>query len=350
MSIPLVQLHCLGLLRGFVAIGRRMSITLAAQDLCITQSAASRQVQALEEMLGTKLLVRGHRSISFTPDGERLFRSADSAIQQLQDAVGAIKGRHASQPVTVTCSIGFAGLWLMPRLGEFLRGHPGIDVRVSANNRVSDLARENLDLAIRYCAREAAPEGAVRLFGEAMAPVAHPSLGLAEIDGPEVLARQVLLEYDGPGHPWLQWADFLESQRWGGVKTKAVLRFNQYDHVIHAAISGQGIALGRLNLIGPMLEDGRLAVLATPTVTPLAPYAYWLIQREPAPRAEVLEVVRWIRQEAAEPAGQAASAPPAPPGIPDEKKAREVSGLERVVERKGIEPSTSALRTRRSPS
>lgn len=302
MSVPLVQLHCLGLLRGFVAIGRRMSITLAAQDLCITQSAASRQVQALEEMLGTKLLVRGHRAISFTPDGERLFRSADSAIQQLQDVVGAIKGGQASKPVTVTCSIGFAGLWLMPRLGEFLRGHPGIDVRVSANNRVSDLARENLDLAVRYCAREAAPEGAVRLFGEAVAPVAHPSLGLGEIEHPEVLERHVLLEFDGPGHPWLQWADFLESQRWGGAKPKGVLRFNQYDHVIHAAIAGQGIALGRLNLIGPMLEDGRLVALATPSVTAQAPYAYWLIQAETEPRAEVLEVVRWITEEAAVPA------------------------------------------------
>jgi LysR family glycine cleavage system transcriptional activator len=90
MSIPLVRLPSLELIRGFVAVGRRMSITLAAQDLCITQSAVSRQIHALEEQLGATLLVRGHRSISFTAEGERLFRSADGAVQQMQDVIGEI--------------------------------------------------------------------------------------------------------------------------------------------------------------------------------------------------------------------------------------------------------------------
>ena len=91
MSIALVRLPSLDLIRGFVAVGRRMSITLAAHDLCLTQSAVSRQVLALEDMLGVRLLVRGHRAIAFTPEGERLFRSADGAIQQLQDVIGAIQ-------------------------------------------------------------------------------------------------------------------------------------------------------------------------------------------------------------------------------------------------------------------
>ena len=66
MSIALARLPSLDLIRGFVAVGRRMSITLAAQDLCLTQSAVSRQVLALEDMLGVRLLVRGHRAIAFT--------------------------------------------------------------------------------------------------------------------------------------------------------------------------------------------------------------------------------------------------------------------------------------------
>ena len=120
MSTPLVRLASLDLLRGFVAVGRRMSITLAADDLCLTQSAVSRQVSALEEALGVKLLVRGHRSIAFTPEGERLFRSADSAVQQLQDAIGAIRVAAERRPVTITASIGVTGLWLLPRLARCL--------------------------------------------------------------------------------------------------------------------------------------------------------------------------------------------------------------------------------------
>ena len=298
MSISLLRFSYLGLIRGFVAVGRRMSITLAAEDLCITQSAVSRQVQALEEMIGIKLLVRGHRSIAFTPEGERLFRSADGAVQQLQDVIGALRGTGASQPVTVTSSTGVAGLWLMPRLGAFLQQHPGIDVRISANNRVGNLRSEGLDLAIRHCAQEAAPAGAVRLFGEEVAPVAHPCLGLASIDRPDVLEKQFLIEFDGPYRPWLQWDEWLESQDWGKIKPKGVLRFNQYDQVIHAAVAGQGIAIGRLELIGPMLADGRLRVLSTPRKGPVTSHGFWLIQADPAPRHEVQEVINWITVEA----------------------------------------------------
>jgi hypothetical protein len=70
MSVTLNQLTSLDLIRGFVAVGRRMSITLAADDLCLTQSAVSRQVRTLEDVLGVKLFVRGHRSIVFTSEGE----------------------------------------------------------------------------------------------------------------------------------------------------------------------------------------------------------------------------------------------------------------------------------------
>ncbi len=106
MSTPLVRLASLDLLRGFVAVGRRMSITLAADDLCLTQSAVSRQVSALEEALGVKLLVRGHRSIAFTPEGERLFRSADSAVQHQGT------GNSLRCSCSVRVSSAGSGLWL----------------------------------------------------------------------------------------------------------------------------------------------------------------------------------------------------------------------------------------------
>ena len=83
MSLPLLKLASLDLVRGFVAVGRRMSVTHAAEDLCLTQSAVSRQVAALETQLGVRLFERGYRSITFTPEGERLFRRADAAVQQL---------------------------------------------------------------------------------------------------------------------------------------------------------------------------------------------------------------------------------------------------------------------------
>ena len=298
MSLPLVRLSFLDLIRGFVAVGRRMSITLASQDLCLTQSAVSRQINALEEQLGVKLLVRGYRSITFTPEGERLFRSADGAVQQLQDVVGEIHKTGVLKPVMLSATIGVTGLWLLPRLSRFQKRHPGVDLRVSANNRVAELRAEGIDLAIRYTTAALAPEGAIRLFGESVAPVAHPSLGLKSLRSAQALAKLSLLEFDNPMHPWLQWGDWLSARGWADVKHQGVLHFNQYDQVIQAALDAQGVALGRLELIQPLLDAGRLVLLAPPKHGSEMAHAYWLITASEHPRADVRRVAEWIVSEA----------------------------------------------------
>ena len=287
-------------LRGFVAVGRRMSITVAAGDLCLTQSALSRQIQALEARLGVKLLIRGHRSIAFTPEGERLFRIANGALQQLQDAVGAVSARGRRPPVTLCASIGVTGLWVLPRLGRFQQLHPDIDLRVAASNRLLDLSSEGVDLAIRYGPRGSVPDGATLLFRETVAPVAHPSVAAdgPGLGSPEDLAGQVLLEFDDPGRPWLHWDDWFAAAGWSGAQAKTVLRFNQYDQVVQSAMAGQGIALGRVELIRPMLADRRLVLLPTSLQGPGGDHAYWLLQADPAPRSDVLAVIAWITAEA----------------------------------------------------
>ncbi|MDZ4356749.1 MAG: LysR substrate-binding domain-containing protein, partial [Variovorax sp.] len=264
MPLSLLRLSSLDLVRGFVAVGRRMSISLAAQDLCLTQSAVSKQVHALEEQLGVKLLVRGHRSIAFTAEGERLFRSADGAVQQLQDVMGGIRQAGEQRPVTLSASIGMTGLWLLPRLSRVQKLHPGVDVRVSANNRLADLRNEGIDLAIRYTTPALAPAGALRLFGETVAPVAHPSLGLKPLRAAGAVSRLCLLDFDDPQHPWLQWNGWLASVGWADAKPQAVLHFNQYDQLIQAALAGQGVALGRLELIQPLLDEKRLVRVDSP--------------------------------------------------------------------------------------
>lgn len=299
MPLPLARLPSLDLLRGFVAVGRRMSITQAADDLCLTQSAVSRQIKALEEALGVKLLVRGHRAIAFTPAGERLYRCADGIVQQLQEVLGALSvGRGRRQPVTITASVGVAGLWLLPRLPGFQQAHPGIEIRLAADNRLLDLSTENIDLAIRHCSRAAAPEGAVWLFGETVVPVAHPAFGKHSLRSSADLAGEYLLEFEDSRRPGLQWSEWLKAMGWENPKPRGIQRFNQYDQLIHAAVGGQGIAIGRLELIQPLLAAGRLRVLATPHRVADSEFAYWLLWADPEPRVEVRTVSDWILGEA----------------------------------------------------
>lgn len=298
MSVSLSKIPSVDLLRGFVAVGRRMSITLAAGDLFLTQSAVSRQIHGLEAALGLKLFKRAHRSICFTPEGEQLFLAADSAMQLLQDALGVLQNNLRQRPVTITASIGFVGLWLLPRLGEFQAQHPEIEVRISANNQLVDLRKDGLDIAIRYGQEAAMPAGASRLFGETIFPVAHPSLGLTRLDRPELVEQSTLLEFEGDPSAWWQWNSWLESQGWSGVKPKGVLRFNLYDQLIHAAVAGQGIALGRGQLIAPMLADGRLVALPTPLPGPDSNKVYCLMQRDDLPSKQAQTLIDWIRTEA----------------------------------------------------
>lgn len=285
-------------LRGFVAVARRMSITLAAQDLCLTQSAVSRQIQAVEEHLGTPLFVRRHRALELTLAGQQLFALAAPWFQRLVEFSETIRGDTRPRPVTISASMGVTTFWILPRLSAFQARYPQIDVRVAASNRVLDLEREGIDLAIRYCREKKAPKGALFLFGEEVFPVARADIARRAFGAGASLREEVLLELDDPIQlPWLQWSDWLEAAGNGAIKPRAYLRFNQYDQVIQAALAGQGVALGRRALIAGMLDEGRLvADMAAPVGQ--SDYAYWLIRPEPSTRPEIQLFADWIIGEA----------------------------------------------------
>jgi LysR family transcriptional regulator, glycine cleavage system transcriptional activator len=298
MPNRLIDLPPLDLLRTFVAVGRRMSISLAAQDLCIVQSAVSRQVQALEKVLGCRLFVRSHRSIEFTPEGRHLFRSADPMLEQFGSVIGALRPAGERPCVTITATIGVTALWLLPRLGAFQRSAPDIDVRVAATNKVMELERDGMDLALRYCPDASAPEGATRLFGEVLVPVAHPSLGVTAIEDAAQLGKHVLIDYDDSSRPWLQWKNWLRGAgHKAGAPGHARLIFNQYDQVVQAALAGQGVALGRLALVSRLLDEGKL-VLATSRPPIETDYGYWLLTRRDAGSPALRVVQDWIMAEA----------------------------------------------------
>lgn len=286
------------MLRGFVAVAQRLSITQAADDLCLTQSAVSKQVQVLEEFLGAPVLKRKYRGIELTELGQRLFALASPFFAELSEFALLARQSDAHRPVTITASIGVTALWILPRLGAFQTAHDNIDVRVAANDKMLDLRQEGIDLAIRYARPADVPANAMRLFGEKVVPVANKALVEKAATGDGALLDQVLLEFDERARPWLRWSDWLESMGLERRLPKAYLHFNQYDQVIQAAMEGHGVALGRVGLIMPMLKDRRLAIW--PGLSPAdSDYAFWLIIASDTPRLEVTALADWIRQEAA---------------------------------------------------
>ncbi len=295
-------LPSLDFLRGFEAAGRRLSFTLAADELFVTQSALSRQVKALEDALGVPLFVRGHRALALTPAGAAFHRAVTEKLRDLAAAADVVRAGERGPGLTVSTTVSFAALWLIPRLPTFRAAHPAVEVYVSADDRLVDLARGDVDVAVRYLSDAGAPAEAVRLFGERLLPVASPALvkrgpPLAQ---PGDLAQHVLIHLDDPGGmmPWLNWPAWLTSNGQPDLKPAGTMRFSLYDQVIQATVAGQGVALGRIPLIAGLLNDGRLvAPFAKRYDSPRGYFA--VVAPQAAERPEAAAFVQWLRTEVA---------------------------------------------------
>lgn len=299
------DLPALDLLKAFEAAARHLSFTKAGTDLFLSQSAVSRQIQQLEEQLGVKLFTRRTRALLLTDAGQRYYRDVAQTLQQLRDATARLTAPAAGMTVTITTTVTFASLWLVPRLADLQEQHPGVTVHLAADNALHDLERERLDLSIRYAPRRLAGRGAARLFGERVVPVCSPRLlARRRPDKPEDLRTFVLLHFEDPGQatPWISWDAWFAVMKVKPVSPSGGLRFSHYDQLVRAAINGQGIALGRRPLIDGLLQDGTLVMpLRGPRfATNAADRAYWLVvSRTAAARPEVQTFARWLREQAA---------------------------------------------------
>jgi DNA-binding transcriptional LysR family regulator len=237
-------------------------------------------------------------------------------LRALATAAEAVRGNPRSPGLTLTTTVSFASLWVIPRLPRFRAHHADLEVYVSADDRLVDLSRGDVDIAIRYLADARAPDGAIRLFGERMLPVVSPKLLRQRgtpLAKPADLARHVLLHLDDPEGrmPWLEWGEWLVANGEPGLKPAGSLRFRLYDQVIQAAAGGQGVALGRIPLIAGHLRDGRL-VAPFPKRYDSARGYYAVVAPHAAERADVAGFVAWLRDEAAAEAARGEAAiPPA---------------------------------------
>lgn len=294
------QLPPLDPLLGFEAAARHLSFTRAANELFLTQSAISRQVQTLEERLGVKLFERHTRRLVLTPQGEALYQIASAMLDRLAALAAEFQAGRRRPKVNVSCSLGLASLWLVPRLASFQAEEPEVDVRISADNRLVDLTREDFDLALRYIAPDAAPPGAALLFEEEVFPVAAPKLAsrISARWGASDLAQMTLLEFDDERRaPWITWEPWLAAMDLSQARPKAVLRFNQYDQLIRAAMDGSGIALGRGPLVAQLIAEKKLKAVRGPRQT-IPARGYFLVHGRGPVRPEVDRFAQWLRREA----------------------------------------------------
>lgn len=293
-------LPVLSQLHTFEAVSRRKSFTAAADELCLTQSAVSRQIKALEENLGQSLFRRKHRAIELTVEGRKLFEAVTRGLDEIANCVGELRAANETPQITVAASVAFAYYWLMPRLERFTERYPDIDLRVLATDQQVDLHIGDTDIAVLY--GDGSWEGVEtrRLFGERVYPVCSPNYlrDHPELLRPHDCLDQTLLHLDGGGNIWgaVDWRVWLARQGVTGQPVRRGISLNSYPMVLQGAEAGRGIALGWAYITDAMLADGRLICpVGEPLETQNSYYVGASLGRVSTPA--VASFFQWITEE-----------------------------------------------------
>ena len=298
-------------LRAFNAVALHLNFRIAAQELALTQSAVSRQIQRLEYEVGTALFMRNTRSVELTSAGSLMFRETQQTIERIDATVRQIRQNTGRKSVSITTWASFASMWLIPRLEAFQRDHPDIDIRIDATDTFVDLKQSDVDLALRCAEPHDSLSEAQHLFGEHLTLVASPWLlktqPIHHLDDLKSFTWIESSDLQSTQHlQWLSWQRWLDTYAKSSEQGKANaltpsrwLYFNYTHQVLQAALTGQGVALARLPLVAESLANGSL-VEVLPQNRLSSPLAYWLLKAPNSKlRPEVSAFSAWLLKQAA---------------------------------------------------
>jgi len=292
----------LNALKAFEAAAHCESFTLAAERLCVTQSAVSRQVKLLEEQLGVTLFERGAGRLRLTDAGRRLQPVLRQSFDRIAWTVGGLRDHEAFPRLTINVPPTFASRWLVPRLGRLNALHPDLELTVTTRAEDDLTAYSDLDCAIRFGDGEWPEVDATQLMQESHVAVCAPQL-LAGRRGREVdLTRHTLLHVlrgEDRFHTWEHW---LSAAGLDGVETRGGMEFDVLELAIQAAINAVGVTIADRQMIQRELFRGDLVQLLDVEVT--GHQSYWLVTRPgQAESANLALFRRWLAQEINDPPG-----------------------------------------------
>jgi LysR family glycine cleavage system transcriptional activator len=284
-------------LKAFEAAAECESFTLAAQRLCVTQSAVSRQVKLLEEQLGVPLFQRGAGHLRLTDAGRRLQPVLRQSFDRIAWTVRGLQEPDAVPHLRLNAPPTFASRWLTPRLGRLKSLHPDLELTLTTRAEDNLSGDENLDAAIRFGTGEWSDAEVVQLMQESHIAVCAPQLRRRHAQD---LNRQVLLHVlwgDDRFHTWSHW---LSAAGIEGVKTSGGLAFDLLELAIHAAVNAVGVTIADRHMVERELEKGELVPWLDVEV--MGHRSYWLATRPHQTESASLKLFRhWLAQEIEDP-------------------------------------------------
>jgi len=243
------------LLAAFEAAARTGSVTAAAKELGLTQSAVSRQISALEKQLDVSLFRRERQTIRLTLAGDGYAREIREALRRISSASLNLRANPQGGTVNLAVLPMFGARWLTPRLGRFLDGNPGIAVNLISRLEPFDFRFDSIDAAVHF--GNGPWPGAELTFLMEERTIAVCSGGFREryaLQRPVDLLNAPLLHLKSRPDAWENWFVAEETT----FTNLHGMLFDQHMTIVEAAASGLGAALLPAFLIGPELKSGRL--------------------------------------------------------------------------------------------
>jgi DNA-binding transcriptional LysR family regulator len=285
-------------LRAFEAFARHGRMSLAADELCVTHGAVSRQVRGLEQLCGAKLTQGPRNNLKLTDAGERLARSLGATFDEIERSFLEVRA-SADREIHVSCVGTLAMKWLIPRLPAFHARRPELSVRVTESYGPVDFTREPFDAAIRL-SDVGAVEGAtvIPFLDNFHGPVLAPHAASAQ-PGLPTLAGLPRLHTRPHPQAWAEWAAHT------GVVLPETAEHREYEHVFYmleAAAAGGGVGMTPWIYVAADIAAGRLAA---PFGFVRTPARFQLLLPDAPPKKGLALFRDWLLEEAAK-------APPPP--------------------------------------
>jgi DNA-binding transcriptional LysR family regulator len=282
-------------LRAFEVFARLGKMSLAADELCVTHGAVSRQVRSLEALCGVKLTQGPRNALKLTDAGERMARSLGRTFDELEQSFLEVRAA-ADRELHLSCVGTLAMKWLIPRLSNFHARHPDLSIRVTEAYGPVDFTREPFDAAIRLTENVIGDDlTATSFLDNFHGPVVAPDLASGGLD----LARTPRLHTRPHRQAWAEWSEH------AGMPAPEAPENREYEHLFYmleAAVAGLGVGLSPWIYVANDIAAGRLVAPFGFTPTPAS---FHLILPASPPKRGLKGFREWLIEEAA-----TATAPP----------------------------------------
>ena len=282
----------------FEASGRYLSFTKAADELCVTQGAISRQIRELENALGVSLFRRRHRSVELTDDGRRYHHAVTVALEHLADATGDLVSKSAARRVTVAATTAISAYWLMPRLPNLNARFPDIEVQILASDTDLSTREDAFDIGIQFGHGRWPEFNPMFLCVGEVVPVCSPKfLGdKGPFPKPEDLLAQPLVHLDDERVDWVSWPAWFRIMGVEETCPAPALRVNNYTLMNKAVFEGNGIALGMVPLLDEQFERDWLTIACDFRMR--TAFSFYLLAANPDRMTPDCRIVRdWIVEQ-----------------------------------------------------